>query len=393
MRRSAPMDARTAGRIEGVEALRAVAVTWVALFHYATVRDPAAADPWVAAALAWRPAEVVVRNGYLGVDLFFLITGFLLVMPWARNAMAGAAPPSARAFYVRRIRRIVPAYYVQLVFLFAIAAPLVLGVAYRETFGGVVALNVAAHALFLQYTTPLTSSSLGVNGALWTLTLEAQFYLLLPLLAPAFVRRPLACTVAFVLAAAAWRWLAANDLSPLVAWEMAAGARFAVGEAAIRPLLATQLPGWLAHFAAGMLLGIAWLRRRGAGGRPSAATAVVALLAGIALFGWTYGAVGAERLGPYGTWLATVLAAALVLHAFADGGLDRVVARAPALFVGRSSYSIYLYHLPLLLLWNRFRILEGSAWSFPAWAAVVLLAGAASWRLVERRFRPSIIGR
>src|SRR3954469_4822380 len=125
------MDAtRARGRIEGIEALRALAIAWVVLFHWLVARDPGAGDPWVAAPSSWAPTNALLRNGYLGVDLFFLISGFLLVLPWARAA-AGAGPkPAVRDFYARRIRRIVPAYYAQLLLLFAFFAPVVLGTAW-----------------------------------------------------------------------------------------------------------------------------------------------------------------------------------------------------------------------------------------------------------------------
>src|SRR6186997_791049 len=99
------------GQLDGIEALRAVAVTWVVAFHYLVVRDARAADPWNAWVLDTTPASVVVHNGPLGVELFFIITGFLLVLPWMRSVFEGTPPPRTRDFYVRRVRRIVPAYY------------------------------------------------------------------------------------------------------------------------------------------------------------------------------------------------------------------------------------------------------------------------------------------
>src|SRR2546423_7336403 len=102
------------GHLDAIEALRAVALLWVVLFHYLLVRTAGAADPWNAWVSTIPALDSMVRNGYLGVDLFFLITGFLLILPWARRAMEGRPAPRARDFYVRRLRRIVPAYYVQL---------------------------------------------------------------------------------------------------------------------------------------------------------------------------------------------------------------------------------------------------------------------------------------
>src|SRR5438105_1562413 len=237
------------GHVDAIEALRAVALLWVVLFHYLLVRAPGAADPWNAWVASIAPLDSLLRNGYLGVDLFFLITGFLLILPWVRHAMQGRAAPRARDFYVRRIRRIVPAYYVQLVVLFLVMLPLVHGIAFARANAGFVGLNAAAHALFLHYTTPITSGSLELNGALWTLTLEAEYYLLLPLLAPVFVRAPVVTATILVALAGLWRWLTATDLAPLVSLEMALGERWSLPEATIRHLLLTQLPGYLGHFA------------------------------------------------------------------------------------------------------------------------------------------------
>jgi peptidoglycan/LPS O-acetylase OafA/YrhL len=375
------------GQIDGVEALRAVAVAWVVGFHYLVVRT--AGDPWNAWISASTPANTIVRNGYLGVDLFFLITGFLLVLPWALRALEGRAAPRAADFYARRIRRIVPAYYVQLIVLFAVMVPLLLGAGYVRGEGRLIALNAAAHALFLHYTTPLTSASMTLNGALWTLTLEAQFYLLLPLLAPIFVRAPLACSLAMAGAAALWRWLAMNDLAPLVSAEMALGARWAVPEATIRHLLFTQLPGYLAHFAAGMALGVWWLRRRHlpVGNRAGIAW-LAALAAAGALLYWAYALGGGAVLGRVGSWFATLAALCVLLAAMVRGGAltERLLVHKPVLFVGRTSYSTYLYHLPLMLAWNHFRIFDTSWLSLPLYLAALLLVAWASYELVERRF-------
>ena len=372
------------GHLDGVEALRALAIAWVVLFHWLVVREAAVADPWVQWIRATHWANAFVANGYLGVDLFFLITGFLLVLPWARAARDRSPAPAARDFYVRRIRRIVPAYSLQLAVLFALVLPLAWGMPQVREQAALIAGNLLAHATFLHYTTPLTSASLSLNGALWSLTLEAEFYLLLPLLAPAFVRRPLLAALAMFGLAAAWRWAAMHDLSWLVAWEMQLGARWNVPEPTIRHLLLTQLPGYLGHFAVGMALGVVLVRR----GLRRRAGAWGLLALGIGILAWAYGAGAGAVLGVVGSWLATLAALACVFVAFlcSAGVLHRALTSRLVVGLGLASYSTYLYHLPILVLWNRFRMLEGSAWSLPAYLACVLLAAWGSYRFVERPF-------
>src|SRR5258706_2314912 len=157
------------GNIVAIEGLRGIAVLWFVLFHYLLVRDPAAHDPWNAWIGGIDTLRHVIGIGYLGVDLFFLITGFLLVLPWFRHAREGRAPPSIGAFYVRRIRRIVPAYYVQLALLFLLLAPAYYGFAEWRYDTRFVAVNLLAHLSFLHYSTPYTAASLSMNGPLWSL--------------------------------------------------------------------------------------------------------------------------------------------------------------------------------------------------------------------------------
>lgn len=377
------------GNIESIEGLRGVAVILVVLFHYLVVRTPAAADPWNAFVSRHHALAVIVGNGYLGVDLFFLITGFLLILPWARHAYHGKPPPSAKDFYIRRIRRIVPAYYVQLAVLLGVVMPILHGIDYWKRDIEFIGYNAVAHLLFLHYTTPISSASMSANGPLWTLTLEAQYYVLLPLFAGRFVRAPLRWGLGLVAAAIAWRWLALHDLGPLVRFEMALGARWRLTEDIIRHLILTQLPGYLAHFALGILLGIAWLTMRTRNPRSirDARWSLVALAALAALY-WLYGMGGGAWTGTW-TWLVTALLIATALFFTLVKGVrvgDALLGRGPLRFVGRVSYSAYLYHFPLLVVWNEWRVLDGRWTSLPAYLAALGLLSWLSYRFVELPF-------
>lgn len=376
------------GFIAPVEGLRGVAVLLVVVFHYFVLLDARFADPWIAAADAWLPAKVVARNGMIGVDLFFLITGFLLVLPWLRNEAAGGAAPSAAAFYRRRMRRILPAYYVHLLALFLVALPLLRGLEFWRYNTVHVLENLSAHILLVHYFTPATSGALSVNGALWSLALEAQFYLLLPLLAPVFARAPVRTAAVLVALALAWRWLAAHHLDAWVAWMRAIEPRWNVTEAGARHLLATQLPGYLAHFAAGMLAALAWLRSRQAAPswkRGAVATGALAVLGALhAPGGWV--------LGEW-TWIVALAAlAAVFTTAVVRPGpvASRLLSAAPLAFAGRVSYSAYLYHVPLLLLVNAWapEVTGSSPLVLPAYLAAVAAVAWLSYRYVELAWRP-----
>jgi peptidoglycan/LPS O-acetylase OafA/YrhL len=250
------------GFIEPIEGLRGVAVLLVILFHYAVILDARFADPWLAAIDGSLVTRVIVRNGMIGVDLFFLITGFLLVLPWLREAAGQGPAPSALDFYRRRSQRILPAYYVQLLVLFFVFVPLLRGFEFWYRNLVYMFQNLSSHIFLVHYFSPGTSASLSLNGSLWSLALEAQFYLLLPLLAPVFARAPWRIAVALLACAIAWRWAAHSHMDGWVAALRAIEPQWNVPEAAARQLLYTQLPGYLGHFAAGMLAARAWLQWR-----------------------------------------------------------------------------------------------------------------------------------
>ncbi len=381
------------GTIATVDGVRGVAVLWVVAFHFVVVRSAAGiGDPWIAA-LARVPAlDAIARQGYLGVDLFFLLSGFLLAAPWFVHARAGIAPPQAGGFYLRRVRRIVPAYYLQLVFLFALVLPLLHGRKYWRSDLYVDLWNAAAHALFLQNTSPLTSGSLGANGALWTLSVEAQFYLLLPLVMPCFVRATRRSLAAATALALAWQWGAAHGLQGWVRTELAWGAHWAWSEGDVREVLAIQLPAFAAHFALGIALAGAWVRSRDAPRRPLV-RAGLAVLAVALLAAQFTGRVPLPqehaRMVPM-----LVLAVFLWLAVTAkEGAAARALGGGAFAFAGRVSYSTYLYHLPLLLLWDAYARGLGGWLALPAYLAALGAISWISWRQVERPFLEGRFGR
>ena len=381
MASAAPESVRAqVGSIGAIDGLRGVSVLWIVLFHF-LVLSGEKRDPWVAAAMHVPGLERAVLAGPYAVDLFFLISGFLLTLPWLVAAARGEPAPDARRFYVRRVRRIVPAYYVHLALLFALVLPLLRGRDYWRSDLYVDLWNVVAHALFVHNTSPLTSGTLGVNGVLWTLAIEAQFYALLPLLAPIFTRAPwrslaLACAVT-----AAWSFAWRHDLDAVVDAYLRLGRHWAWPEDTVRRLLAIQLPAYLADFAFGAMAARLWLRAApGRGPGPA-----LAMLAGIlALVGLQL--LESAPLGEQG-WIVPLAALGAILWGAAadeSGAAHAVLARGPLAFLGRISYSAYLWHLPVLLLWLRYGGATGTAALFPLYLATTVAVGWLSWRTVER---------
>ena len=366
------------GNIATLDGMRGIAVLWVILFHFYVLRP---GDAWVMACKSSFLAPWV-GNGYLGVDLFFVISGFLLALPWFVHARAGRGAPSMRAFYVRRFWRIAPAYYAQLVLLFLIVIPILRGPDYWRTDLWVYVFNAGMHATFMHNTTPLTSGSMAANGALWTLGVEAWFYVLLPVVMPLFVRRPRTMAVVSIALAQAWRIATRDDLAWLVDAEMALGRTWSWPEEVVRYLLLHQLPSYLGHFGIGIALGAAWL---GVRAKPMRRPWLldIAALAAVALLEWVL-AIDGDIAGSL-TWaLPTIALAAILYWGAARGGwTQRFLARGPIAFMGRISYSAYLYHLPLLLVMNKFVGTAGPAVILPAYLTLVIAVSWLSWRLVE----------
>jgi peptidoglycan/LPS O-acetylase OafA/YrhL len=109
--------------------------------------------------------------GESGVILFFVLSGFLLFLPYAKALLLASPWPSVRRYYLRRIFRILPGYYVALLLILSFFHPELLNVNHWHDLW-----------TFLTFTMSLNLSS-QVNVPFWTLAIEFQFYLLLPIIA------------------------------------------------------------------------------------------------------------------------------------------------------------------------------------------------------------------
>lgn len=126
--------------------------------------------------------DFLLRSGYIWVDGLLLLSGFLLYLPYTQAAKA----PAIRPFYRRRLIRIVPSYLLCVLPLFALAM-------LRGDYPSLQAAgkDLLAHLTFTHPFFECSTAQTRLNGTLWTVGVEMQFYLLFPFLARAYRRHPL----------------------------------------------------------------------------------------------------------------------------------------------------------------------------------------------------------
>lgn len=166
--------------IPQIDGLRFYAVVAVLVFHCCGYLSTPARNPAATAAAATWFAGLA-KAGHSGVELFFVISGLVLGLPFARAA-AGVGPPvSLRRYFLRRVTRLEPPYIINLLVLSTVI--LLLG---RETLSWLVPHLLASLAYCHNLVFGRASS---INFVAWSLEIEVQFYILAPLLAGLFALR------------------------------------------------------------------------------------------------------------------------------------------------------------------------------------------------------------
>ena len=135
----------------------------------------------------------IVRTGYLFVDVFLLLSGFLMFLPYARSAFDGSSLPSIREFYLKRAVRILPPYYLCIIILFISAY---MGGEYYTK--GEMLRDLFSHLTLTHVFFTDTYLFTRLNVPLWTIAIEAQFYLIFPFIARAFKKWPILTYVSMV---------------------------------------------------------------------------------------------------------------------------------------------------------------------------------------------------
>jgi peptidoglycan/LPS O-acetylase OafA/YrhL len=352
-----PHGPHAAGEIllrDDIQALRAIAVLWVLLYHAQIPGAP---------------------GGYLGVDIFFVISGYLITGLIQRALQRGDF--SFRAFYGRRARRLLPAAYVVLG-VTLLAVPWALNRKEQIDFAGQLlgALGFASNVVLWRQTGYFQGASeLKPLLHFWSLALEEQYYLVLPALLVFSAARlragvAIAVTGASLALLAWWQPIDASGaffLLPTRAWELGLGS--------IGALMGARWAGAGAQRVLRVLRALAW-----------PAWALLLLVPMVPRW------FGASHPGPAAL---VVGLATLVLLLREPARLPR--AAAPLIRVGDWSYALYLVHWPLLaILHNAWVGLKADPLALMAWrVGAVLLAFPLAWglhRAVERPAKALLTG-
>lgn len=311
-------------------------------------------------------------GGYVGVDVFFVISGYLITNILLRELRAGSF--SLLRFYERRARRILPALSALLVLCIPMAWFTLTPNELFDFFRAIGSTSLFSSNILFWLNSGYFTDQSDSNALLhmWSLAVEEQYYLVFPLFLAGIVKlgrrwfddsRPVVILSALIATAAAsyaWmEWALRNDpsgnfyLAPSRVWELIAGAICAVVMTNYRP-------------------------------KPSTILSAI----GLVMIGWSVFRFDEATPFPSAVTLLPVLGTALIV-VFADAttATARLLSTKALVGVGLISYSTYLWHLPLFVFARLSRLERLTTAMNLGLVVVSLLLGYLSWRFVEQPFR------
>ena len=323
--------------IPEMDGLRFIAIGMVVLFHLNAYLMAKSALFHVASAAQSDWLARIALVGFHGVELFFVISGFILALPFAAHHINGANRVKLHKYYVRRLTRLEPPYFVTVFVLFALAISV-----QGET---AVALlpHLGASLVYLHSVIYGTHSP--VIGVAWSLEIEVQFYLLVPLL-----------TLLFAIRNRRMRRLSLIALIIVIL--------------AVQPVLLghsarlhASILAYLQFFLIGFLLADVFLTDWKSAPRQSFYWDLIALV------GWPLLFISL-RSDNLTHWLFPCMAFFMYLAAFRGSVTNRFFSNRWITVIGGMCYSIYLIHYEVISALGRFTRRIGTG--FPYWTYLLV---------------------
>jgi peptidoglycan/LPS O-acetylase OafA/YrhL len=352
----APRDAGRLTYRPYLDGLRAVAVYLVVAFHSGLGR---------------------FRGGFIGVDVFFVLSGFLVTKLLVRD-LAGYGRVRWKVFYSRRVRRILPAALVTLLVTAIVYAVVASPLERFDAVGGFrAACFYVANWFFIHQATDYFAANINSNPVLhfWSLSVEEQFYLLWPLLLSGLY--------------VASGWVGRRRWTALRLFVIAAGAASAIAALRIgstqldRAYYGTDTRAY--QLLAGALLAITpQVLRLGPAFRSAARWVAVGALLGIVVLATSF-----NDLSPITRGIATVVCAVTLIVALENarsGWVRQMLGSRRFRYLGKVSYGTYLWHWPIILLITRDHHPAPIVLFALAAAAATTVAGI-SFRVMEHPIR------
>lgn len=329
-----------------IDGLRAVAVIPVILFHFG---------------MNW------IQGGYIGVDIFFVISGFLITSIILKDYQNGVF--SFKDFWMRRVRRILP------VLIIVVIATLIVGknLLYAPDISNLGIQGIASLLSFANVSQWLQSGDYwgftAENSPLlhtWSLSVEEQFYLLFPILIVLSLRYfnkwliPIVCILS--LSSLLLFFYGSKNhpdatfyLVPTRAWELGAGALLAL-----------------------------FLYHKQLNVKSSQFLSIIGLIAILGSFYFLNGESGVSQ------FLFIPVAGAVLVILFSnseESWVNRFLRLKPIVYIGKISYSLYLWHWPVLVLSNNLSLKTGIQYSSLGLVVLIVFLSILSYHFIEQTTR------
>lgn len=204
---------RIPGYLGALDGLRAVSLIFIVMFHTWQ-------QSWIYANIQLTPTmklfdlELIQRFGYVAIEAFFVLSGFCLFYPIARDMFGESKFTGWKQFFIKRVRRIYPSYLLMLLLL--LIFPALSWVTYDVNNTADVAKHFLTHVFFVHTWNNATLGS--TISTAWTMGIEVQFYVLFPLICIPFRKKPIATFIGMLLIGQGLRLYLAGttDISPMV---------------------------------------------------------------------------------------------------------------------------------------------------------------------------------